>query len=110
MWFSIDPAIVAEAKWTCNHLCPAQEECLRLALKAEADRGAGSRYGVYGGMTPRERGRINVSTNQFPCGTHQAYNRHRRRQEVPCKPCCDAVAAYNALMKARAEMRRRVNA
>lgn len=29
-----------------------------------------------------------------PCGTRAAYERHRRRNEEPCRACKDASAAY----------------
>jgi hypothetical protein len=32
--------------------------------------------------------------NAHPCGTHAAYNRHRKRGETPCRTCRDGEAAY----------------
>jgi hypothetical protein len=29
------------------------------------------------------------------CGTYAAYQRHRRRAQKPCQPCCDAASKYH---------------
>ena len=50
LWFV--PGIPAEALAYCNR-CPVTAECLAMALRAEA--GAVARYGVFGGLLPRQR-------------------------------------------------------
>lgn len=55
--FFPDPS---DVKGTTNALqvcvgCPVREQCLELALRAEAD---GLRYGVFGGLTPRQRAQV----------------------------------------------------
>jgi hypothetical protein len=50
------------------HGCPVRLKCLDLALTAEGDAPAASRYGVFGGLTPAER--------------HKLHERARKRAQV----------------------------
>lgn len=43
------------AKWICNTRCPIRQQCLAETLAAEQGRRAYSRYGIAGGLDPRER-------------------------------------------------------
>jgi WhiB family redox-sensing transcriptional regulator len=46
-----------EAKRAC-HGCPALDVCLEFALTVEDGIGTSGRHGIYGGMTPKERGQL----------------------------------------------------
>lgn len=35
-------------------------------------------------------------TPKQPCGTPAAFRRHRKKGETPCRPCTDAIHAYDA--------------
>ena len=45
-----------------------------------------------------------------PCGTHGAYQRHKRRGEQPCEPCRLANAAYAQSLRDRPGCRVEENA
>lgn len=93
---------VADAKRLCAS-CPVSVECLDLGMSAEP---AGSRYGIYGGLTPEERsklagekpktgrpaGKRSPRAHLSPCGTDAAYRRHHRYGEEPCVACRQANA------------------
>lgn len=49
---------VEKAKRVCA-ICPVVEECLEFALACEGDETRSNRFGIYGGLTPGERIRIN---------------------------------------------------
>ncbi|QCX81104.1 Transcriptional regulator WhiB2 [Streptomyces sp. YIM 121038] len=40
--------------------CPVTRACLVLALRAEGKAGRDSRYGIFGGLTPRQRHRLHL--------------------------------------------------
>lgn len=70
--------------------CPVRAECLTEALATES---APHRFGVRGGMTPRERdtkARRRQIRRVAPCGTEAGYKRHRRNNEDACWPCREA--------------------
>lgn len=87
---------------TCR-TCPVRVQCLDMAMAAEGDRSAGSRFGIFGGLTPEERAARAAATPEVvpaapvqprwrghelaPCGTRAAYRRHQRRGETPCRAC-----------------------
>jgi hypothetical protein len=77
----------ADAKQICGG-CPVQAECLEYALKTRPV------YGIWGGLSLRERDKIRRTTRPQrvlePCGTTAAYKRHLRKGEAPCGPCQDA--------------------
>lgn len=88
--------------------CPVAAQCLDEAMRAEGTTAASMRFGVYGGLTTKQRAELAqqrvrpaaaagpaVRTSPHgiaptePCGTRAAYRRHHRRNETPC-------AAYKA--------------
>jgi len=99
-FFTESAAGVAAAKQICRS-CPVRQLCLAEALRAED----GSRYGIYGGLTPDERTELagkeprGTGRKLAPCGTPSAYERHVKRRE-PIDPACRAA-------KREADRRRR---
>jgi WhiB family redox-sensing transcriptional regulator len=88
-FFTEAKAGIAWAKRVCG-LCPVREECLAEALRAEY----GSRYGIYGGLTPDERtelvdGPRPTGRKPAECGTRSAYARHVKKKE-PIDDACRA--------------------
>lgn len=106
--------------------CPSQAACLDFAMRTERQLTAWSRDGMYGGYTPRERGKLArgerlptvaqlvarddaVAVRRRPtadpsaCGTQAGYMRHRRRDEPACPACRHAWAAAS---KRRQQARR----
>jgi WhiB family redox-sensing transcriptional regulator len=87
-----DKAGVARAKKICAG-CPVQAECAAYALAHEEE------FGVWGGLSERERHRI-LHPRQDPpppphqprppCGTRQGYQAHWRRREDACPACKEA--------------------
>lgn len=55
---------IDEAKRACAR-CPLLADCLREALEQEDSKDGGSRFGVRGGLTPRERYRLHLQMNGF---------------------------------------------
>jgi WhiB family redox-sensing transcriptional regulator len=103
LFFSDAARNIHEAKQICRR-CPVREECLDEGLRAED----GSRYGIYGGLTPDERAELigeaqrtaaeargqeppKPRTGRKPakCGTRSAYQRHVKNGE-PIDPACRA--------------------
>ncbi len=97
--------VTREAKRICE-LCPVRTECLTYALDHDE-----VNYGVWGGLSPRERRQLvpkigrGKKRRQTPIvhGTETGYYTHRRRGEQACVPCRDASAAIHRI---RAERRR----
>jgi hypothetical protein len=100
-----DPA--TEAKRVCED-CPVRWKCLDTAMAAEAGLHSASRYGIWGGLTPRERAalddteptgeetadtkpsarvRAKGGRKIAPCGTSSAYSRHVRNREPIDEAC-----------------------
>lgn len=96
---------IARAKAFCG-ACPVQDACLAEALRAED----GCRYGIYGGLTPKERADLVKSAARqraaglpapsvpepprigrpvAQCGTRSAYQRHLKLGE-PVDAACRA--------------------
>lgn len=74
------------AKAVCA-ACPVREDCLRFAM------GNDICVGIYGGLSPRERGTRRPLRNQpqpINHGTEGGYGTHRRRGEEPCWACSEA--------------------
>jgi WhiB family redox-sensing transcriptional regulator len=96
---SVDPEIffpekggsTREAKLVCAR-CPVRAECLTYALEH------GERFGIYGGLSERERRALERRPRTIrhtavqPCGTAAAYKRHQRNGEEPCQACRDGHA------------------
>ena len=57
VFFSTDPRDRRYAVGVCGG-CPVREACLRMALDAELGTGVYERHGVFGGLTPIERFRM----------------------------------------------------
>lgn len=93
--------------------CPVRQQCLEEAMTAEGTLTAGSRFGIFGGLTPQQRADRSLAEpappqpipigqpqptprwngrELAPCGTRAAYRRHLRRGEVPCRACVAAEA------------------
>lgn len=82
--------------------CPVRVDCLDYALTV------GERFGMWGGLTPAERGRLARTIGMRPSrshldavphtrhGTRAGYLRHRRLDEDACQPCLDAHNAYTS--------------
>lgn len=87
-WFSTVSKDQAEAVKICNR-CPFRDECRQYALDNDV------RWGVWGGLTERDRRRIKRQTvrdeveGQEPCGTDRALRIHRNRGET-CALCQEA--------------------
>lgn len=83
--------LIRRAKEICNSGCPVKQECLESALSVEVH---GERFGVYGGMSARERDRSYPSwfTLQGLCrnGLHRMSdpeNQIAREDGVRCRAC-----------------------
>jgi WhiB family redox-sensing transcriptional regulator len=85
-----------EAKSICAR-CPVTAECLEFALRN------GERFGIWGGLSERERRRLEHDRGidrrrhehrkkPIAHGTAGGYKAHQRRGEQPCRPCLDAEA------------------
>jgi WhiB family redox-sensing transcriptional regulator len=67
--------------------CEVRAECLAYALQH------GERFGVWGGLSERERRRLVPRRRPgrvARCGTESGAQAHRRRGEAPCKACLEA--------------------
>lgn len=89
--------------------CHLAAPCLELALKAERRASADGRYGVFGGLDPRERAALarergeaqerrtgvvrkrRISVETIPHGTVRGYQQHRTLEHAACRACSDAV-------------------
>lgn len=83
-----------EARRICAG-CPVRDECLDDALAT------GERFGMRGGLTPREREQLRSGQRGrlgpgavARCGTNAGYHRHVREHNPPCGLCRAAHAAY----------------
>ena len=55
-----------------------------------------------------ERTRVNVGGKRLrPCGTHAAFQRHRKREEEPCAACTEAEVRWPRYTKSRDKYQRR---
>ncbi|MER5213665.1 WhiB family transcriptional regulator [Streptomyces sp. NPDC002838] len=87
LFFTDSKRGIAQAKQVCAG-CPVREECLDEGLRAED----GSRYGIYGGLTPDERAELakdppRTGRKTAPCGTPAAHRRHVKNKE-PIDDAC----------------------
>lgn len=88
-----DPDRYEEALQVCRR-CPVRVQCREL--------GKGQGEGVWGGYVKRGgRPRVDDETLLRPHGTDAAYQRHRRRGELPCPACRDAHSRARSGRKAR---------
>ncbi len=94
LWFPEKGGSVADAKRICAS-CPVQLECLAYALAVGE-----VNFGVWGGLDPRQRRRLDprppgrgANRRAIRHGTEGGYNTHRLRDEAPCAPCRLAASA-----------------
>lgn len=94
---------VPESQWEAPRrickACPVQAACLTAALEEEHGGGLSARFGMRGGLSPRQRALIQApSTTKrgqpAECGTTAGYRRHRALGTQKCRPCLDAWAEY----------------
>ena len=92
---------VAEAKAVCAS-CGVVEECLQWAINT------GSRHGIFGGLTPRERQgmKYGKGVRVVRCGSLGGEAKHRRNGEKPCVPCAEARREYQRRTTAAMRLRR----
>lgn len=96
-----DYATTRSAKLIC-HRCPAQAECLEMAMATEFG-GKNARDGIYGGTTASERAAMwKRRPKPINHGTEGGFKAHQRRGEQACKLCRDAAVLARALRKERA--------
>lgn len=91
-------------KQTCAE-CPVRMTCLEFALTSEGGMAAAHRFGVYGGLTPEERAKLNHTQQRrarrliarayrdlppIDHGTVNGYLAHIRRKEKACDSCREA--------------------
>jgi WhiB family redox-sensing transcriptional regulator len=91
------PDVTAYAKAVCA-TCPVRTECLEYAVVHE------ERYGVWGGLSPKERRplvrerRRLMPLKAIAHGTNRGYRMHHYRGEVACAAClwahADAMRDY----------------
>ena len=101
-----DVSGVNAAKRVCNG-CVAIDVCLKFALYYEQGTGHTSRFGVYGGLTGRQRADLAAgSTGPKPIehGTEAGYRAHKRRGEDACRSCVTAATGA----KRKRDQRKRV--
>lgn len=76
--------------------CPVRDECL--------EEGLHERYGVWGGMAPRQRRRLPPGRARpggvIRHGTDGGHRAHLRRGEEPCRACLVAHALANQMRRA----------
>jgi WhiB family transcriptional regulator, redox-sensing transcriptional regulator len=79
--------------------CPVRAGCLEYALAND------ERFGIWGGLSERERRRLKPPRTPEPiaaardiCGTTSGYSQHRKRGEPTCDACR---AAYRAAARRR---------
>ena len=98
---------IAAARAICGP-CPVRRQCLADCMRDEDGRSAKSRFGVYAGLTPRQRERLyHKHRNQSKkpaaqqskpapkkrkpadtkCGTRGGYQKHVRERTEICGPC-----------------------
>jgi hypothetical protein len=92
---------VAKAKAVCA-TCDVVEECLQWAIDT------GSRHGVFGGLTPKERQgmKLGKGVRIVRCGTTAGHAKHLRNGEKPCVPCAEARREYQRRATAALRLRR----
>lgn len=88
LWFSDDKQERVHARDICR-VCPVRPACTTDGLREE--------YGIWGGLTERERaaGRTEMPPVREPvtCGTRRGYRQHKSLGEEACGPCRAANAA-----------------
>lgn len=98
---------------TACHACPVFLLCQQAAADEERGWGLAARYGIRGGLTPKQRWQADTNKPSdrggrrlAECGTSAAYDRHVRRGEPVDEPCRLAHNKRNVQVKAEARHRR----
>ncbi|MFP3990681.1 WhiB family transcriptional regulator [Streptomyces sp. E11-3] len=105
--------LVDIARRVCGS-CPVRQQCLDQAMRLESGLAHDFRFGVWGGLDPKQRARLDPDVRArsekrknvpryggkplAPCGTRGAYERHKRKRE-PVDDACQA--AYDEYLAAR---------
>lgn len=123
---SDDPAKYFDERYLPRNLacrrCPVAEQCLAEAMDAEGSTAASMRFGIFGGLTSKERaalakgwqagkGALIIAAAPVPlnargpeptepCGTRAAYRRHQRHGQTPCAACRAAESRHRAKRRA----------
>jgi WhiB family redox-sensing transcriptional regulator len=99
MFFPEKGGTTRPAKLVCGG-CEVRAECLQYALTHQ------ERFGVWGGLSERERRRLSGPgipqrriVRPAKCGTSAAYQAHYRRGEKPCQYCRDAEKLVRSLRR-----------
>lgn len=99
------------AKSVCNGdderaPCSVRAECLEFALDTD------QRWGIWGGMSSKERRRLRprgrsprATRPPAECGTESGYTRHRDEGTTTCRACKDAMNVAQRARNARREAR-----
>lgn len=90
LWFSDHADDQAAAKRICAG-CPDRADCLQKAQGLESGLAAPARYGIWGGLDPKERAKADPNKRRRRstpvCGTNAGYNAHVQRGDEKCEPC-----------------------
>jgi hypothetical protein len=89
----------AKAVRICMRVCPVRDACLADTLRAEAGLAAESRFGIFGGLTPKQRAALDAAPRRgypqescpFP-GWGRGVERHHTFATDPCPPCAAYIA------------------
>lgn len=81
------------AKAVCAE-CPVRDLCLTAAIERAEP------VGIWGGLTARERARIETGPRTMSHGTRYGARTHRNRGEKPCTSCADAERVFEAERRA----------
>jgi len=63
-WDAETDSAAAEAATICKQHCTLTAECLAWAMQHEKGDGHQYRHGIYGGLTPKERGKLHRRQNR----------------------------------------------
>lgn len=92
--------------------CPVIAECLAAAMAEEHNLSAGNRYGVRGGLSPKERADLAFAESECPRGHTGRWGTQPGNKKPRCMACLheDNREAHKARMASDPEFRARVNA
>jgi WhiB family redox-sensing transcriptional regulator len=103
LWFPEKGGNSRPAKQVCQS-CEVRDQCLQYALDRDV------RFGIWGGLSERERRRLRVirsragqrATGAINHGTEGGYKAHRRRNEDACADCLAAARLAKGLRRTAA--------
>lgn len=90
LWFPEKGGPTRQAKQVCAE-CPIRARCLEVALAN------GERYGIWGGVSERDRRKLAQGRPRVPereHGSARGYRQHRKHGEDVCKACAAAYSVY----------------